>query len=178
MTILVTISLLAACRVGPAYRRPAIADTGVLSQREQTAPGDVASLADLRWFEVFKDEQLRQLVRTRARTITIFGKRRHGSRPPTQISASRARTNFRPRVSPRMPRPCASRAAATFPSQRASVRNEPSALWRSICSRSKWTFGAGFEARPKLRGADLLAAEENRKAIMTTLVSEVATRVL
>ena len=37
------------------------------------------------------------------------------------------------------------------------------------------TFGAGSGGRRKRRGANLLNAEENRKAVVTTLVSDVAT---
>src|SRR5437879_9945493 len=55
--------LLTGCTVGPNYRRPAVATPQTFRAPTQTAP-DPNSLADLKWFEVFKDEKLQELVRT------------------------------------------------------------------------------------------------------------------
>lgn len=58
--------LLVGCTVGPNYRRPATdvpaAYRGLLP--DQTAQSESASLADQKWWEVFQDEQLQQLIRT------------------------------------------------------------------------------------------------------------------
>jgi multidrug efflux system outer membrane protein len=56
---------LAGCTVGPAYKRPPIAAPGVFRGAEppaQRAPG--ASFADERWVEVFQDEPLQELIKT------------------------------------------------------------------------------------------------------------------
>jgi outer membrane protein TolC len=53
---------LAGCTVGPNYRRPITATPPQF--RGATMPADAASLADEKWFEVFKDEQLQTLIRT------------------------------------------------------------------------------------------------------------------
>src|SRR2546423_11009710 len=58
-------SLLAGCTVGPNYRRPAVKPPEVFrASTDATPPTDLTSLADLKWFEVFKDERLQELVRT------------------------------------------------------------------------------------------------------------------
>src|SRR5690242_15102292 len=56
--------LLAGCTVGPNYRRPAIQTPAAFRAPAPLPPGESSSLADLKWFEVFKDEKLQDLVRT------------------------------------------------------------------------------------------------------------------
>src|SRR5579862_3762860 len=55
--------VLAGCAVGPNYQRPTVQTPS--SFRAPTPPAsDPASLADLKWFEVFRDEKLQELIRT------------------------------------------------------------------------------------------------------------------
>src|SRR5215211_7305391 len=57
-------NLLTGCMVGPRYRRPAVSPPDVFrGSTNLTSPTDPTSLADLKWFEVFKDEQLQELIR-------------------------------------------------------------------------------------------------------------------
>src|SRR2546422_8536887 len=56
--------LLAGCTVGPNYHRPPIQTPDVFRASAPTAASDPASLADLKWWEVFKDEKLQELERT------------------------------------------------------------------------------------------------------------------
>src|SRR5262245_15498139 len=59
------LSLLMGCRtVGPNYTRPILNPPEVFRGADPTSVPDAASLADLKWFEVFKDERLRELIRT------------------------------------------------------------------------------------------------------------------
>jgi multidrug efflux system outer membrane protein len=51
------------CTVGPNYHRPSI-QTPDSFRAPTPLPSDPASLADLKWWEVFKDEQLQELERT------------------------------------------------------------------------------------------------------------------
>ena len=54
--------LLASCSLGPRYRRPAVS---VPDTYRGAAPGqNVASLADEKWWAVFKDPELQTLIRT------------------------------------------------------------------------------------------------------------------
>src|SRR5262245_29638114 len=54
--------LLSGCRVGHNYNRPNV-DTPPAFRSNQTA-NQQASLADLPWWEVFKDDTLKELVKT------------------------------------------------------------------------------------------------------------------
>jgi outer membrane protein TolC len=53
----------AACTVGPNYRRPALPAPETFRAPDPLPPGQADSFADLKWFEVFKDEQLQALIR-------------------------------------------------------------------------------------------------------------------
>ena len=48
------------CAIGPNYKRPAIQAPG--QYRGAPAGGSAASLADAKWFDLFQDETLKQLV--------------------------------------------------------------------------------------------------------------------
>src|SRR5437667_12850798 len=53
---------LAGCTLGPNYHRPTVSAPEVW-RAAQAAP-DPASLADLAWWELFQDDELRRLVQT------------------------------------------------------------------------------------------------------------------
>jgi outer membrane protein, multidrug efflux system len=61
----VAMTLLAGCMLGPDYQRPTLP---VPAQHRDAAPPDpgreAASMADLQWFELFQDEALQALIRT------------------------------------------------------------------------------------------------------------------
>ncbi len=57
-------ALLTGCTVGPNYVRPSVPAPTSFRAPEPLPPSQAASLADLKWFEVFKDEELQRLVRT------------------------------------------------------------------------------------------------------------------
>src|SRR5947209_3154648 len=57
-------ALLTGCAVGPNYHRPAVQVPATFRAPEPLPPQQAASLADLKWFEVFKDDQLHGLIRT------------------------------------------------------------------------------------------------------------------
>jgi len=65
-SMLTTTSLLSGCMVGPRYHRPAVDVPLVYRDAAQKSESDrnyrSASLGDLKWAEVFKDEQLKALV--------------------------------------------------------------------------------------------------------------------
>src|SRR5580704_17690434 len=52
-----------ACTVGPNYRRPSLATPQSFRAPDPLPPGQADSFADLKWFDVFKDEQLHMLIR-------------------------------------------------------------------------------------------------------------------
>ena len=53
---------LTACTVGPNYHRPAVQVPANFRAPDPLPPPKAESLADLKWFEVFKDEQLQALI--------------------------------------------------------------------------------------------------------------------
>src|SRR6266487_2087952 len=62
--IVVAAGKLSSCAVGPNYARPAVPVPVSFRAPDPLPAPQAASLADLKWFEVFKDEQLQQLIRT------------------------------------------------------------------------------------------------------------------
>src|SRR5690349_15839848 len=61
LSLPVAILALGGCAVGPNYQRPAVDAPAVF--RDTTNPVSTNSLADLPWWEVFKDPALQDLVR-------------------------------------------------------------------------------------------------------------------
>jgi outer membrane protein, multidrug efflux system len=168
--------LLAGCTVGPNYQRPAIPAPANFRAPEGTPTSGPASVGDLKWFEVFKDEKLQELVRTAL-------ERNYDIRDAVaRVDAARAqlgvtRSNQYPNVS----------AGADISTIRLS-RNGQTPLPVAFVPSQNRTFGGAtldllsFEVdiwgrlrrATEAARANLLNAEENRKAVMTTLVSEVA----
>jgi len=61
----IVVGLLTGCTLGPDYQRPALPVPAQHRDAEPSAPGQEAvSLADLQWFAVFQDERLQALIRT------------------------------------------------------------------------------------------------------------------
>ena len=54
---------LSGCAVGPNYVRPTVSVPQTFRAPEPLPAPQAASLADLKWFEVFKDETLQRLIR-------------------------------------------------------------------------------------------------------------------
>src|SRR3954462_14270792 len=65
VTMTMFVALLLGCRaVGPNYVRPRIKPPETFrGVADRTIPADPTSIADLKWFELFKDEQLQRLIR-------------------------------------------------------------------------------------------------------------------
>ena len=65
MAAMMSLSLVAGCRVGPNYHRPVVQPPTAfrdLSENPQ-AQAHAASYADLPWWQVFQDPQLQELIR-------------------------------------------------------------------------------------------------------------------
>jgi multidrug efflux system outer membrane protein len=173
---IVAAALLAGCAVGPNYHRPAIQTPNAFRAADAATASDPASLADLKWFEVFKDEKLQELERE---ALTQNYDLRDAA---ARVEAARAnlgitRSNQFPNVG----------ASADISTIRSS-RNGATPLPASFVPSQNRTFGGAtldllsfeLDLWGRLRRAteaaraNLLGAEENRKAVMTGLVSEVA----
>ena len=169
--------VLAGCTVGPNYRRPAVATPASFRAPEPLPADQAASLADLKWFEVFKDPELQNLVRTGL--AQNYDLRDAVARvQQARASLGITRSNQFPQVSAegdvditRLSRDGATPLPAAFlPNQN---RNWGEATL-GMLSFELDLWGRLRRATEASR-ANLLAADENRKAVVTTLVSDVAT---
>ncbi|MGH8630269.1 MAG: efflux transporter outer membrane subunit, partial [Burkholderiales bacterium] len=165
----------AGCAVGPNYRRPVVTPPAVFRGAGSATPAtDPASLADLKWFEVFKDEQLRELLRTALTrnydlrdamvrveaARALLGITRAGQFPTVDGSASVSAQRI------------STRGAFPLP-QGVDQTRAVGTVALNLLSFEVDAWGRLRRATQAAR-ADLLASEENRKALMTILVSDVA----
>ena len=169
-----------ACTVGPNYRRPSLATPASFRAPEPLPPGQAGSFADLKWFEVFKDEQLQALIRhalERNYDLRDAVARVEAARAALGITRSDQYPNFGAGGAAEVNR--LSRDGATpippqlLPSQN---RNFGTAVLQ-LLSFEVDIWGKLRRATEAAR-ANLLSADENRKAVVTTLVSDVASAYL
>lgn len=165
------------CAVGPNYRRPAVQIPENFRAPQPLPPAQAESLADLKWFEVFKDSKLQDLIRT------ALAQNYDLRTAVANVEAARAnlgitRSNQYPNVTAsgdvqltRLSRDGSFPLPETFvPSQN---RNWGQASL-NLLSFEVDIWGRLRRATESAR-ASLLSAEENRKAVITTLVADVAT---
>jgi NodT family efflux transporter outer membrane factor (OMF) lipoprotein len=173
---LIAAALLAGCTAGPNYQRPSIPAPSNFRAPEGTPTADPTSVGDLKWFEVFKDEKLQELERTAlAQNYDLRDAVARVEAASAQLGVTRS--NQYPNVG----------ASADISTTRIS-RNGQTPLPAAFVPSQNRTFGGAtldllsFEVdiwgrlrrATEAARANLLSAEENRKAVMTTLVSEVA----
>jgi len=172
--VVFVVAFLAGCTVGPNYHRPAIPTPGSFRSSSPLPAGEAASLADLKWWEVFKDPQLQELERTAL-------EQNYDLRDAVaRVDAARAnlgitRSNQFPNVG----------ATADINTVRLPLNGEtplPATLHQNrtfgeaaleLLSFEVDIWGRLRRATEAAR-ANLLSADENRKAVVTTLVSDVA----
>jgi multidrug efflux system outer membrane protein len=167
---------MAGCTVGPKYQRPIVEMPDTFrGSADQNAKSEINSIGDLKWFDVFRDEQLQELIRT-----TLFnnydlrdavarvdaahanlGITRSDQFPTVTTSASM--TTLRNSSSGAVPIPGNIDQARTFGSVALNLLSFEVDLWGRL------------RRATEASRAELLATEENRKAVITTLVSDMAT---
>jgi multidrug efflux system outer membrane protein len=180
-TILIAMTALSVgCTVGPNYKRPATNVPASFRAPAPLPPAQAASIADLKWFVVFKDEKLQELIRTaleRNYDLRDAAARVEQSRASLGITRSNQFPNFV--------------AGGNLEINRLS-RDGATELPRAILPSQNRNFGSAalqllsfeIDIWGRLRRAteaaraNLLSAEENRQAVITTLVSDVATAYL
>src|SRR5438094_2436220 len=169
--------LLTGCAVGPDYHRPTVQTPSTFRAPTPQPTPEAASLADLKWWEVFKDEKLQELIRTSL--VENYDLRDAVAR----VEAARA--NLGITRSEQFPN---AEVGGSLTTTRLS-RNGQLPLPVSFVPSQNRTFGQAtlnllsFEVdiwgrlrrATEAARANLLGAEENRKAVVTTLVSDVAT---
>jgi len=176
ITAVVIASLVAGSVAGQKkYQRPAVKTPDTFRGGDSTTATDQTSIGDLKWFEVFKDQELQKLVRTamqqnydlRAAVARIDAER---------ANLGLARSNQFPQFE----------AGADLNTSRAS-RNGPASI--AVNGGRNYTVGevllnlltfeidiwGRLRQETKAARAELRASEEDRKAVTTTVVSDVAT---
>ncbi len=171
LLIVVLASLLAACSMFPGYKRPEVKTPAEF--RGQTAPLDQKSLADLAWWELYRDPVLEKLIKTALQQnydvrialarVEEFraagGIAGLGSIP--QVSAGATAT--RSRISTVGPTP--------LPSSAAPVRNTYDAEIDVSYEVDLWRRIANLQAAAR---ADLIASEFARDTTRVTVIANVA----
>lgn len=170
ISLAVIVCLMAGCTVGPKYRKPIVETPSTFRGANESAPSSPDSIGDLKWFEVFKDEQLQGLIRT------AFSNNFDLNLAVERVEAAQASLGVT--RSGQFPEITAGAGITT-------ARNSSSSLTGHSGS---FTFGSvgmnllSFEIDiwGKLRRAteaaraNLLNAEETRKTVMTTVVGDVS----
>ena len=172
--------LLAGCTVGPNYKRPEIVAPTAFRAPEPLPPDQAQSLADLKWFQVFKDPQLQDLIRT-ALAHNYDLRDAYARVEAAHANLGITRSDQFPHVGAggavdfnRLSRQGATPLPSAFlPNQ---DRTFGSAMLQ-LLSFEVDIWGRLRRATEAAR-ANLLSAEETRKAVVTTLVSDVATSYL
>jgi len=168
------------CAVGPNYRRPVVQVPESFRAPAPLRASEAASLADMKWWEVFHDDQLQQLVQTALEQN--YDLREAVSRvDAARASLGSTRSNQFPQIGAsgdieftRLSRDGSFRLPASLaPSQN---RNWGEAFL-DLLSFEVDLWGRLRRATEAAR-ANLLSAEENRKAVVTVLISDVATAYL
>src|SRR5258706_13676457 len=171
-TVLVVVGLLSGCTVGPNYRRPGV----IVPADWRNAPEQRASLGDLGWWGIFQDPALHELLSTAVvpnRDLQVAVARVLDSR--AQLGVARA-AQF-PQVN----------AGGSYQYTRPNSANSPflrSAPGAEVFTGNDLqtdvdlTFELDLWGRLR-RGteaarAELLASEETRRAVLMTLVADVA----
>jgi outer membrane protein, multidrug efflux system len=173
----ISFCVLCGCTVGPNYQRPKLATPAQFRAPEPLPAQEAYSLADLKWFELFHDAQLQALIRTAL--VQNYDLRDAAAR----VEAARA--NLGITRSGQFPQFAASGGVELNRLSRDGATPIPPILLpdqnRNFGSASLNLLSFEVDLWGKLRRAteaaraNLLSAEENRKTVITTLVSDVAT---
>jgi multidrug efflux system outer membrane protein len=175
--VLIAAGWMTGCLVGPNYHRPAVQVPQTFRAPDPLPAPQAESLADLIWWEVFKDEDLQQLIR---RALEQNYDLRDAV---ARVEAARA--NLGITRSDQFPQVNASGAVqltrlsrdGQFPLSRSFVASQNRNWGESSLNLLSFEIDLWGRLRRATEAAraNLLSADENRKAVITTLVSDVAT---
>ena len=157
-----------ACLVGPDYKRPPVDTPDAFRGADASAAATPASLADEHWWQLFDDEALQALIRT-ALEHNADAEMAAARILEAQAQLGITRSNQFPTASAGVQvlgeRPS---VALGFPSANiAAVAIQGSAAW-------ELDFWGKFRRATEAARAQLVASEWGRRAVATTLVSQVS----
>jgi multidrug efflux system outer membrane protein len=171
LIVVASAGLLTGCAVGPNYQRPPTTPPEVF--RGQTDPADAASLADLPWWEVFRDATLQELLQTALATnydLRVAVARVEEAR----ALAARARGAFFPAIGYQgaISRTRVSIEVAGVPSEQApSTENFFVGFFTASWELDIW---GRIRRQHEAARAQFFATEEARRGVLLSLVSSVA----
>jgi multidrug efflux system outer membrane protein len=156
----------AGCKVGPNYHRPVVQPPTAfrdLSENPQ-AQAQVASYADLPWWQVFQDPQLQELIRTALKQnydLQIATERINAARAQVAVT----RSNLFPQVS----------GNGNFSGGKESnFQTKFNFLTLTADAAFQLDFFGKLRRATEASRAQLLATEDARQTVILTLVSDVA----
>jgi outer membrane protein, multidrug efflux system len=162
--------LLAGCAVGPDYKRPDVQVPPEFRGQPPEVPASEKSIGDLAWWEIFQDEVLQELLRTALAAnydLRIAAARVLDARAQVTINRSFQFPDVTGNASAEYLRIFGDRGPAQFKSTFSPVGTLDLAWELDLWGRLR-------RATEAARG-DLLATEDARRFVMTTLISDLAT---
>jgi multidrug efflux system outer membrane protein len=169
-TFLTFALLLAGCMVGPNYKRPAVDAPGVYRGDRQSSIASSESMGDEKWWEVFQDPVLQQLIRTAfeqnydlriAASRVLQAQAQLGitraNQFPTVSAGAQAFSQRNPRIS------------SSFPSYEANAGEVDLAVIWNL------DFWGKYRRQTEAARASLLASQWGHRAVLASVVSSVAT---
>jgi multidrug efflux system outer membrane protein len=170
IAVSLVVLLLSGCAVGPNYKRPSVDVPGAYrgAPPQQATPSAPESLADLKWWEVFQDKQLQDLIHTAlqqnydvriAATRILEAQAQVGITRADQLPTVNAGAQTNDQRSAR---------AKLFPEFQTSAHEVDLSLAWDL------DFWGKYRRATESARANLLATEWSREAVITTLVSDVA----
>jgi multidrug efflux system outer membrane protein len=171
VALLMAVALLnVGCTVGPRYKRPTVAVPGSYrgTAPEQAAQPQFASLGDQKWWDVFRDEQLRTLIRTALQhNYDLRIAASHVLEAQAQLGITRA-DQF----------PTLSGGAAIADVRTAQSKFLPAfeASTGQVNASAIWTldFWGQYRRATEAARANLLASQWAQQEVVSTLVADVA----
>ena len=168
--LLLAVPLMCGCAVGPNYKRPPI-DTPPVYRGltpEEAAKADSTSLADEKWWNVFQDEQLKELIRISLQRN--YDLRRAAARVlQAQAALGITRADQFPAIS----------ASASATNERSARQKQLPPIETStnqLGANFSWEldFWGRFRRATEAARANLAASEWGRREIVTDLIANVA----
>lgn len=166
LVVMMTTILVAGCTVGPNYHRPVVQTPATyrdLNENTQVQP-QVASYADLPWWQVFQDPQLQELIRTALKQnydLQLATERINAARAQVTIT----RSNLFPQVN----------GSGNFQGGRdGSSQAKFNFLNLGADAAFQLDFFGKLRRATQAARAQLLATEDAKQVVVLTLVSDVA----
>ena len=168
--LLLAIALSSGCAIGPNYKKPPVNTPTVYRglTPEEAAKGDTTSFAEQKWWDVFQDDQLKELIKTALQQN--YDLRRAGARIlQARAALGITRSNQLPTIS-------ADASALNQRSPRQGTVPPVETNTNQVGGAFNWEldFWGKFRRATEAARANLVASEWGQREITTELVANVA----